>query len=109
MRSVCVLIPAALVAGTVAYVAESKITRVADPAAHRLSWNARHHYSRPIKRFIAGRRASKAHSRKPLSLASAKPELVYEIKHKIPGISPATETARVASAEPPVVTPPIET
>jgi soluble lytic murein transglycosylase-like protein len=45
----------------------------------------------------------------PLSLASAKPELVYEIKHKIPGISPATETARVASAEPPVVTPPIET
>src|SRR5262249_39818522 len=85
--------------------------RVDDPETHRLSWNARHHYFKSNTRVIAAKRPeqlSKVQGRKPFSVASAKPQPVYEIKHKIAGVSPATEPAPVASAEDPVVTPLIE-
>src|SRR5262249_41628905 len=106
------LISAALLAGTVVSASvDAKSSRVDDAETHRLSWNARHHYFKSSTRVIAAKRPeqlSKVHSRKPLSLASAKPQLVYEIRHNVAGVAPATETARVASAEDPVVAPPIE-
>ena len=78
MRSVYALIPAALLAGTVASAsAEAKTSRVEDAEAHRQSWNAKHKYYKSNTKLKAAKKPgnlSKAHNRKPWNLASANPQ-----------------------------------
>jgi hypothetical protein len=109
MRSVYALIPAALLAGSVIVTsAEAKASRVADAEAHRLSWNARQKTFLSNTKVIAAKtpeQLSKAHSRKPLNLASTKPRLVHQEAHKTARVSPVIEAVSNAATQEAIVTP----